>query len=58
MLEDYLAGSQKTEEAPAFVAHNRLARLDDWLGDPTAANRERAAALALAHDYKPAQGAS
>jgi len=57
MLEDYLAGSEKTEEAPAFVAHHRLARLDDQLGDAAGANRERAAALALAHDYKPAQEA-
>ena len=28
MLQEYLAGSSKTEEAPAFVAHTRLARLD------------------------------
>ena len=58
MLDDYLAGSAKTEEAPAFVAHIRLARLKEQLGDATAANRERATALALAHDYKPAQGAA
>jgi tetratricopeptide (TPR) repeat protein len=55
MLEDYLAGANKTEEAPAFVAHVRLARLKQQLGDSTAATRERAAALALAHEYKPAQ---
>jgi tetratricopeptide (TPR) repeat protein len=55
MLEDYLAGSSKTEEAPAFIAHIRLARLKQQLGDQQAANRERAAALAMAHDYKPAQ---
>jgi tetratricopeptide (TPR) repeat protein len=55
MLDDYLAGSAKTEEAPAFIAHIRLARLEDQLGDPAAADRERAAALALAHEYKPAQ---
>jgi tetratricopeptide (TPR) repeat protein len=54
MLDDYLAGS-KSEEAPAFIAHIRLARLKQQLGDPAAANRERAAALALAHDYKPVQ---
>jgi tetratricopeptide (TPR) repeat protein len=58
MLEDYLAGSAKTEEAPAFVAHDRLARLKEQLGDPAAANRERAAALALAHDYKAGRGTS
>jgi len=55
MLEDYLAGSAKTEEAPAFVAHIRLARLQEQLGDAAVANRERAMALALAHDYKPEQ---
>jgi tetratricopeptide (TPR) repeat protein len=58
MLEDYLDGSAKTEEAPAFVAHARLASLKEQLGDPAAANRERAAALALAHDYKPVRGGS
>ena len=55
MLEEYLAGSAKSEEAPAFVAHTRLARLKQQLGDVAAANRERTAALALAHEYKPAQ---
>jgi len=58
MLGEYLAGSAKSEQAPAFVAHLRLARLKDQLGDPAAANRERAASLALAHDYKPAPGAT
>jgi hypothetical protein len=55
MLEDYLAGESKSEEAPAFVAHIRLARLKQQLGDLTGAERERAAAYALAHEYKPAQ---
>jgi tetratricopeptide (TPR) repeat protein len=55
MLDDYLAAPSKTEEAPAFIAHMRLARLKQQLGDPAAAARERTAALALAHDYKPAQ---
>jgi hypothetical protein len=55
MLEDYLAGSSKTEEAPAFVAHTRLARLKEQLGDAATAKRERAAALAMAHEYRPAQ---
>ena len=58
MFDDYLAGSAKTEEAPAFVAHLRLARLKDQLGDPAAANRERAAALALAVEYNPGEGAT
>jgi tetratricopeptide (TPR) repeat protein len=55
MLENYLAGESKTEEAPAFEAHLRLARLKAQLGDAGSAQRERAAALALAHDYRPAQ---
>jgi tetratricopeptide (TPR) repeat protein len=55
MLEDYLAGSVKTEEAPAFVAHTRLAQLKAQLGDAASASRERAAALAMAHEFKPAQ---
>ncbi len=55
MLDDYLAGSSKTEDAPAFVAYVRLARLSAQLGDTAGAQRERAAAIALAHDYKPAQ---
>jgi tetratricopeptide (TPR) repeat protein len=54
MLEEYLAGSTKSEEAPAFVAHTWLARIKGLSGDKAAASRERAAALALAHDYKPA----
>lgn len=54
MLADYLASSSKTEEAPAFEAHVRLARLKKQLGDTAGAQREKAAALTLAHDYKPA----
>ena len=55
MLEDYLASSAKTEQAPAFVAHTTLARLELQLGDAAKASRDRAAALAMAHEYKPAQ---
>jgi hypothetical protein len=55
MLENYLAGPAKTEEAPAFVAYTRLARVKDRLGDKTGAKREQEAALALAREYKPAQ---
>lgn len=54
MLEGYLADSSKTEDAPAFVAHTRLAQIKAQLGDKAGAGQERAAALALAHDYKPA----
>jgi len=55
MLEDYLAGSSKSEEAPAFVAHYRLARLLAQLGDSDGAQRERAAGYALASEYRPPQ---
>jgi tetratricopeptide (TPR) repeat protein len=54
MLEEYLGSNAKTEEAPAFVAHTWLSRLNAQRGDGAAASRERAAALALAHEYKPA----
>lgn len=55
LLESYLASSSKTEDAPAFVAHLRLARLKRQSGDAAGADRERTAALAMAHEYKPAQ---
>jgi tetratricopeptide (TPR) repeat protein len=54
MLEDYLASDSLTEEAPAFVAHTRLARIENQFGDTPRAWQERAKALALAHDYQPA----
>jgi tetratricopeptide (TPR) repeat protein len=53
MLQDYLAGDSKTDEAPAFVAHWRLSRLLEQMGDAAGANREQAAAYALAHEYHP-----
>lgn len=55
MLQDYLASSSMSEEAPAFIAHIRLARLKVKLGDTAAADHERTAALSLAREYKPAQ---
>jgi Flp pilus assembly protein TadD len=55
MLEDYLSGSSKTEEAPAFIAHIRLGRLKQQLGDAAGAQREFAAASAMAREYNPAQ---
>lgn len=53
MLQDYLAGNSQTEEAPAFIAHFRLARLLDQLGDHAGAQREQAAGSALAREYRP-----
>ncbi len=57
MLEDYLAGSSKSEEAPAFVAHARLGRLKQQLGDAAGAKQEFAAAAAMAREYNPPQDA-
>ena len=58
MLEDYLSSSQKAEEAPAFQVHVQLGRLLAKQGDASGAQREFQAALALAHDYKPASQAA
>lgn len=55
MLRAYLDGASKTEEAPAFVAHTRLAQLDAKMGDFEGARHERAEAIALAKEYQPAQ---
>lgn len=54
MLNSYLASPAKTEEAPAFVAYVRLAHIDSQLGNAAGAQKDRAAALALAREYKPA----
>lgn len=55
LFKSYLASPELTEEAPAFDALTRLAKLEKQTGDTAGAQRDRAAALALAHDYKPAQ---
>jgi tetratricopeptide (TPR) repeat protein len=55
LYQGYLASPDKTEEGPAFEAMLRLAKLLSQTGDQAGAERERAAALALAHEYKPAQ---
>jgi tetratricopeptide (TPR) repeat protein len=55
MLQDYLAGNSKTDEAPAFVAHLRLARLKQNLGDTAGAQQDQAAAFAMAHEFRPTQ---
>jgi tetratricopeptide (TPR) repeat protein len=54
LLEEYLASPTKTEEGPAFEAYVRLAKMKKQLGDSSGAQQQVAAALALAHDYKPA----
>jgi tetratricopeptide (TPR) repeat protein len=55
LYERYIDSADKTEEAPAFDVLTRLAKLRMQTGDQAGAQRDRAAALALAHDYKPAQ---
>ena len=55
LLEAYLASPTATEEAPAFTARVWLARLKAQSGDAEGARRERAEALALAQEYKPAR---
>lgn len=55
LLQDYLAGSSKTEEAPAFVAYSRLAYFQQEMGDAAAAQTDQAAALQMAHEYQPEQ---
>lgn len=55
LLQMYLSAPSETEEAPVFAAHVWLARLKAQQGDAAGAREERAAALALANQYKPAQ---
>lgn len=55
LLEAYVASPTATEEAPAFAARVWLARLKAQTGDAQGARRERALALALAQEYKPAR---
>jgi tetratricopeptide (TPR) repeat protein len=55
LYESYLASPDKTEEAPAFDALVRLAKLRKQMGDVSGAQRDKATALALASQYKPAQ---
>jgi len=54
LFEAYLASPYKTEEGPAFEALVRLSKLRKQAGDAAGAERDKAAALALAHEYKPA----
>src|SRR6185437_4168430 len=55
LLQAYLASPQKTEEAPAFVAYARLARLQQQVGDAANAQTAQSAAFELAREYRPAQ---
>jgi predicted Zn-dependent protease len=55
LLQAYLASPHKTEEAPAFVAYTRLARLQQQVGDAANAQTAQTAAYELAREYRPAQ---
>jgi tetratricopeptide (TPR) repeat protein len=57
LLRTYLSSSAKTDDAPAFKVHVQLGDLLAHRGDPAAAHREYAAALALASNYVPARKA-
>ncbi len=57
LLRAYLSSSGKTDDAPAFKVHVQLGDLLAHQGDPAAAHREYAAALALASNYAPARKA-
>lgn len=54
LFHQYLASPMKNEDAPAFVALTRLAQVEASLGNADEARRNKAAALELAHNYKPA----
>ncbi len=56
LVRKYLSGPT-VEEGPAFKAHYILGKLLEKQGDRSAAAQEYRAALALAHDYTPAQEA-
>lgn len=53
LLQEYLASPYKTEEAPAFIAYARLARLQQNLGEDANAQVALAAASELASEYQP-----
>lgn len=55
MLEIYLAGPNKNEDSPAFVAHLELARIKEQSGDMAEAQKQRAIAQSMAHDYHSAE---
>lgn len=57
-LRDYLASATQTDDAPVFRVHLKLGKLLAARGDQAGAQREYAAALALASDYGPAREAA
>lgn len=55
LLQNYVRGSSKSEEAPVFVAYYRLAYVQKKMGDTAAAQESQAAGYRLARQYDPAQ---
>ncbi|MGA9427054.1 MAG: hypothetical protein WBV33_18395, partial [Terracidiphilus sp.] len=55
MLETYLASPLMSEQGPAFIAHIRLSRLKQQLGDSAGAQQDLAAAASLAKEFSPSQ---
>lgn len=54
LLREYLSSSAKSDDAPAFKVRVQLANLLAHRGDTASAQREYAAAAALASNYAPA----
>jgi tetratricopeptide (TPR) repeat protein len=52
LLEEYLASSNQSEDAPAFQTHVQLGKLLTRLGDAPGAQQQFAAAVELAKDYQ------
>lgn len=55
LVRRYVSSSTTVEEAPVFKAHYLLGELLEKQGDPSAAAGEYREALALAHNFRPAQ---
>ena len=53
LLRSYLASPNRSEDAPAFTVHAKLAQLLEEAGDSAGAQRELAAAHALASGWQP-----
>ena len=58
LLREYLSSPAKSDDAPAFKVHLQLGDLLAQRGDAAGAQREYAAALALAPNYAPAHKAA
>jgi len=52
-LQEYLASSHQSEDAPAFAVHAELARLLEQMGETPAAQQQMAQVEMLAPGYKP-----